>query len=73
VFILLQKQVKHRKEVTMNAEWSLDVLYKGYQDENFTKDYKKLMDLIKEIKEFVPTLGQIEPVKGVTASIIYLE
>lgn len=57
----------------MNAEWSLDVLYKGYQDENFTKDYKKLMDLIKEIKEFVPTLSQIEPVKGVTASITYLE
>lgn len=32
----------------MNKEWSLDVLYKGYDDEKYKEDKEKLAELIRE-------------------------
>jgi len=36
----------------MNYEWSLDVLYKGLDDEKYKKDLNKLKQLINDIKVF---------------------
>ncbi len=41
----------------MNREWSLDVLYLGYDDENYKKDKVDLDQLIKEVLEFSDTLS----------------
>lgn len=57
----------------MNTEWSLDVLYKGFQDPSFTSDLKKLEESIKTIKGYVATLGKEEPKKALPTIISYLE
>ncbi len=57
----------------MNTEWSLDVLYKGYQDEAFLKDLKKLSDLIITIKKYVAELSNYNPVEAVPTIIAYQE
>ena len=36
----------------MYNEWSLDILYKGLEDENYKKDKERLKDLIDDIKNF---------------------
>ena len=40
----------------MNKEWSLDVLYKGYDDPKFTADEAELDRLIKEFADFAADL-----------------
>ncbi|MDF2611025.1 MAG: hypothetical protein K0R92_2499 [Lachnospiraceae bacterium] len=45
----------------MNKEWSLDVLYKGFEDEKFTSDLQKLNERIAAIKEYVSTLDKKDP------------
>lgn len=40
----------------MNKEWSLDVLYKGYDDVKFKEDKEGLPKLIKEIIDFCDSL-----------------
>lgn len=34
----------------MNKEWSLDVLYKSYEDKNYEEDKKELIKLIEQLK-----------------------
>ena len=41
----------------MNKEWSLDVLYKGYDDPKFQEDEKQLDELIKEFVTFAEDLN----------------
>jgi len=41
----------------MNKEWSLDVLYKGYDDPKFQEDEKQLDELIKEFVAFAEDLN----------------
>ena len=41
----------------MNKEWSLDVLYKGYDDPKFAEDEKELDLLIQEMTSFVSDLS----------------
>jgi len=41
----------------MNKEWSLDVLYLGYEDENYKNDKNKLDQLIKELQQFCNSLS----------------
>lgn len=43
----------------MNKEWSLDVLYKGFEDKNYKVDKKKLEQLTKEIRSFSNTLAEL--------------
>lgn len=42
----------------MNNEWSLDILYKGLEDEKYKSDFKKLEQLIEDIKIFSENLGE---------------
>ncbi len=57
----------------MNKEWSLDSLYKSFQDENFTLDIQKLKDLIKDFKDYVNNLEKNNPEKEVKELIQFLE
>lgn len=57
----------------MNTEWSLDALYKGYQDKSFTDDLKKLEDLIKQIKDFIKNLSHMAPEDGILKAVAYFE
>jgi pepF/M3 family oligoendopeptidase len=57
----------------MNSEWSLNVLYKGFQDENFTTDFKKLNDITTTIKDYVVQLGKTNPQEELPKIIAYLE
>lgn len=57
----------------MNTVWSLDVLYKGYQDEAFTTDIKKFSDLITSIKKYVAELSNQNPAEALLTILTYLE
>ncbi|BCJ93722.1 oligoendopeptidase F [Anaerocolumna cellulosilytica] len=57
----------------MKPEWSLDALYKGYQDEAFIKDLKKSDVQIALIKEYIKTLDTVEPAEALPALIGYIE
>lgn len=48
----------------MNTEWSLDILYKGFDDENFTKDIEKVKTLIINYNEVVDNINANEPIKS---------
>lgn len=58
----------------MYNEWSLDILYKGLEDENYKKDKERLKDLIDDIKNFAIGLleGDDEEVL-LLAAIDYME
>lgn len=57
----------------MKPEWSLDALYKGYEDEAFVEDFKKLDETITLIKEFIKTLTNAEPKESLPVLIGYIE
>jgi len=42
----------------MNKEWSLEALYKGFDDKTYMEDKKKLVALINDISRFSDTLSQ---------------
>ncbi len=42
----------------MNQEWSLDVLYKGYDDPDFVRDMESLPDQIGAYRRVVSSLGE---------------
>ncbi len=58
----------------MNKEWSLDVLYKGFHDENYKSDYKEYEKLTEEIIEFSESLREnADEEKALLEAINYLE
>lgn len=57
----------------MNKEWSLDLLYKSFQDESFSSDIKSLEDLIQTFKDFVKGLNVNDPNKEILNLINYME
>jgi pepF/M3 family oligoendopeptidase len=57
----------------MKKEWSLDALYKGYQDEAFQNDFKQMKELITAIKDYVGTRADIKPAEALISLINYLE
>ncbi|MFT4143404.1 MAG: M3 family oligoendopeptidase [Mobilitalea sp.] len=58
----------------MNKEWSLDVLYKGYEDENYIKDKELLPKLIQEIADFSETLSkEVNEEEALNKAIDYME
>lgn len=57
----------------MKKEWSLDVLYKGYQDEAFQNDFKQMKELIAAIKDYVGRLADVIPSDALISLISYLE
>lgn len=60
--------------IRMNAEWSLDVLYKGYEDRKYIDDRAELDKLIKEITDFSDNLKQNgEEEDNLIKAVDYLE
>ncbi|HHT97063.1 MAG TPA: M3 family oligoendopeptidase, partial [Clostridiales bacterium] len=57
----------------MNKEWSLDVLYKGYNDENYINDIKSLINLNKDIEAFSSNLINEDEKVGLLKAIEYME
>ena len=57
----------------MNKEWSLDVLYKGFQDESFNSDLKSLEGLIHSFKDYVKDLNASNSNKEICNLINYME
>ena len=57
----------------MNKEWSLDLLYKSFQDESFSSDIKSLEALIQTFKDFVKGLNVNDPNKEIPNLINYME
>lgn len=58
----------------MNKEWSLDVLYKGFDDPKYKKDKEELVNLTSELKTFCETLhsGQ-QREENLVRAVEYLE
>ena len=56
----------------MNKEWSLDVLYKGYDDPKFQEDEKQLDELIKEFVAFAEDLNG-DPKDVLVRSLVLVE
>lgn len=59
---------KHCKGI-MYDKWSLDVLYSGYDDEKFRKDFEKLNELIEEYREFAENLASADERANVTKAL----
>lgn len=57
----------------MNKEWSLEVFYRGYEDEEFTNDIEKLRSLGKEIENFCRQIDAINEEEALVKSIDYME
>lgn len=57
----------------MNKEWSLDALYKGFQDESFRLDFKNLEDLIQSFKEYIKNLNINNTKREISNLINYVE
>lgn len=57
----------------MNSVWSLDKLYKGYDDPNFLEDIKKVDEIVDELNNFVLTLKENETQKNLLRAIELLE
>ncbi len=53
----------------MNQEWSLDVLYHGYEDPKFDEDMKNLESKVAEMKEKIEAAKKFTPVKGLEGCI----
>lgn len=62
------------KEI-VNKEWSLDVLYKSYEDKRYTEDLSKLEQLTNEMKIFSESIknDSSESEEGIIKAIEYLE
>lgn len=45
----------------MNSEWSLDELYKGYDDPAFLSDFAKVDDFCSKINEYAANISDMEP------------
>lgn len=58
----------------MNQEWSLDILYKGYDDKNYISDKAALVKLSEDIENFCKTLGNVkDEEKALLEAIKYME
>ena len=57
----------------MNMKWDLDVMYKGYEDPKYTSDYNKVLEIIKNINEFVETLDINNAVSCIETYLKYEE
>ena len=45
----------------MNSEWSLDVLYKGFDDPKFQEDFKKVDEICEKVNAFAAGLPGGDP------------
>ncbi len=57
----------------MNKEWSLDSLYKSYNDEAFTTDMAKLGDILNSLKQYINNLNGQDKKEELKTAIQYME
>ena len=57
----------------MNQEWSLDVLYHGYEDPKFDEDMKKFESEVAGMKEKIEAAKKLDPVKGLETCLMVKE
>ena len=57
----------------MNTEWSLDIFYKGFDDENFTKDFEKAKYAIEDYNNAVKAIDNTNPLKSMEDVIVVKE
>lgn len=57
----------------MNKEWSLDVMYKGYDDPKFKADYAQLEELAQNAKQEMAKASELSDVEGLEKAIGILE
>lgn len=57
----------------MNQEWSLDVLYHGYEDPKFDADMKKLEEEVFGMKDKIEGAAKLDPVKGLETCLMLQE
>ncbi|MDF2510190.1 MAG: hypothetical protein K0S04_56 [Herbinix sp.] len=57
----------------MNKEWSLDFLYRGFEDEEYKNDKKKLEALISEVSRFSSELSEKQEEAALLQAVEYLE
>ena len=48
----------YKEEFTMNQEWSLDALYKGYDDPEFIRDMERVPEVIEDYRKVAAAVGQ---------------
>lgn len=53
----------------MSPEWSLDILYKGFDDPQFAADFETLKEKVEEVKVFVDKLPLLEREEGILGII----
>ena len=54
----------------MYDKWSLEVLYSGFEDEKFLKDFARVEEMIQEYQSFAETLGQNDVRETVKKSLL---
>lgn len=58
----------------MNKEWSLDILYHGFEDTKYREDKEKLANLINDLKAFSESIGTAKEEEAVLLQAVeYLE
>lgn len=50
----------------MSTEWSLDIFYKGYNDEAFTQDFKELPQKVADLEQALEQAFNQTPIQGLT-------
>lgn len=57
----------------MYDKWNLDILYKGYDDPAFLNDWKKLEQILEELKQFAKDCQKMEDLKMLKEAVAVLE
>ena len=57
----------------MYDKWNLDILYKGYDDPAFLHDWKKLEQILEELKQFAKDCQKMEDLKMLKEAVAVLE
>ena len=57
----------------MNSVWNLDVLYKGFEDENYGKDMARFQSLVEKFNSFAKNLSQCTDAKAALVEGLTME
>ena len=58
-------KTEENKEKKMNSEWSLDELYKGFDDPKLAADLTKYDEMIAKINEFAAKISDMQPLDDI--------
>ena len=57
----------------MNSEWSLEVLYKGFDDPKFSADFEKFEGIIGKINSLAEGINNMQPKEAVMSYLTLSE